>query len=67
MPGEPEKPASSSADRSCPVCHEAIPAGGGVGSGRLSDGIYCSLTCFVLKNDCYIPSLAELDKNGRAK
>ena len=67
MPGELEKTPSSSAARSCPVCHEAIPAEGGVGSGRLSDGIYCSLTCFVLKNDYYIPSLTELDKNGRAR
>jgi hypothetical protein len=67
MSGKPEPTSSSNAAGSCPVCHEAIPAGGGVGSGRLSDGLYCSLTCFALRNDYYIPSLAQLDKNGPAK
>jgi hypothetical protein len=44
----------------CPTCGEAIPSSGGVGSGRLSDGIYCSLTCFALKDNRYVPPMAQL-------
>jgi len=30
----------------CPNCHKAIPEGQRVGSGKKSDGGFCSLTCF---------------------
>ena len=30
----------------CPHCHDMIPAGTRVGSGRKADGGFCSLDCF---------------------
>jgi hypothetical protein len=30
----------------CPFCHETIPEGKRVGSGRKSDGGFCGLDCF---------------------
>jgi len=30
----------------CPYCHRVIPEGKRVGSGRRSDGGFCSLECF---------------------
>jgi hypothetical protein len=31
----------------CPQCKDQLPPGGGVGSGSLADGIYCSLDCYA--------------------
>lgn len=31
----------------CPQCDKPIPAGGGIGTGRLDDGLFCSLECFA--------------------
>jgi hypothetical protein len=33
---------------------------GGHGSGALSDGLYCSLRCYALKDDRYVAPLDAL-------
>jgi hypothetical protein len=43
--------------RLCDLCKEPIPTSGGYGSGALSDGLYCSPTCFSLKDNRYYPPL----------
>jgi hypothetical protein len=48
----------------CPTCGEEIHPREGIGSGRLSDGIYCSLTCFALKDNRYIPSIEQIYEDG---
>ena len=30
----------------CAECHAPIVAGDGVGSGKITDGLFCTLTCF---------------------
>ena len=33
--------------RLCGRCGRAVPDGGGVGTGRLSDGFFCGLACLA--------------------
>jgi hypothetical protein len=44
----------------CELCGEAIPKGGGYGSGSLADGLFCSLRCYALKDDRYVPLPTDL-------
>lgn len=57
-------PGSSSAAHgdppTCDLCGNAIPVTGGYGSGALSDGLYCSLRCYALKDDRYVAPLDAL-------
>jgi hypothetical protein len=32
--------------RACPSCEQAIADQGGIGGGRIKQGVFCSLTCF---------------------
>ena len=43
----------------CPLCHDEFEAGEGYGSGRRRDGTYCSLTCFALSSERYLPNLSS--------
>ncbi len=40
--------AESFKTRICPECHQMIPEGEGVGTGQISDGWFCSLSCFAI-------------------
>lgn len=52
--------------RRCDLCGEPIPASGGYGSGRLADGLYCSLTCYTLSSNRYVPPLEDMaEPEGR--
>jgi len=31
----------------CPACGRPLPPSGGYGTGRLADGLYCSLDCLA--------------------
>jgi hypothetical protein len=46
--------------RRCDLCGEPIPSSGGYGSGALADGLYCSLRCYALKDDRYVPPLRDV-------
>jgi hypothetical protein len=50
--------AGNGAARCCDLCGEPLSAPG-YGSGALADGLYCSLTCYALSSDRYIPPLDE--------
>ncbi len=50
--------ASDNAARCCDLCGEPL-SGPGYGSGALADGLYCSLTCYAMSSDRYIPPLAD--------
>ena len=43
--------------RRCDLRGDPIPASGGYGSGVLADGLFCSLRCFAVKDDRYLPHL----------
>jgi len=51
-------------ERRCDLCSEPIPMPGGYGSGALDDGLYCSLSCFALSRNRYIPPLDEIAELG---
>ena len=48
--------------RRCDLCGEVIE-GAGYGSGRIADGLYCSLRCFALKDDRYVPPVRDMLKD----
>ena len=37
---------------------------GGYGSGALADGLYCSLSCYAMSSDRYIPPLSQAAYRG---
>lgn len=43
----PESPARGHGPQGCDSCGGPLPAPGGYGTGRLSDGLYCSLECLA--------------------
>jgi hypothetical protein len=47
------------------LCGEPVPSSGGYGSGALRDGLYCSLTCYTLRNNRYVPPLADIAEEDR--
>jgi len=44
----------------CPYCHTRIPESARVGSGRISDGGFCSLECFSRYHELDLIKKAQL-------
>lgn len=60
MADDSSSDASGTVARRCDHCGEPVPTRGGYGSGSRADGLYCSLTCYAMKDDRYIPPLTDL-------
>jgi hypothetical protein len=48
----------------CPFCHRPLQEGNRVGSGRKSDGGFCSLDCFSKYHALELAEKARLVKRG---
>jgi len=53
-------PVTGHGERPCDLCGEVISRCGGYGSGSLADGLCCSLRCYALKSNRYVPPLTDL-------
>lgn len=50
----------------CDLCRDPLPPSGGYGSGVTDDGLYCSLTCYALSSNRYVPPLNMGQREGIA-